>query len=373
MSETGEVGGSTFRDTFGADAGGGQVGRTPPPFPPAPPPRRRRRIWPWLLGAAFLLILGMSLFLNFVLAAVLGTHLTGTGGLREQLVTGDPLAKEKVVLVDLKGIIADSAGGFGAAGAFRSTMRQLEQAAGDGAVKAVVLVVDSPGGEVTASDVLSHRVRSVRQSTGKPVVVCMGSMATSGAYYVSASADRIFAHPTTVTGSIGVIMSLMNAQGLMEKVGLQSVVLKSAEHKDLGSPFREMSEEERALLQGVVDDLFARFKQVVAEGRNLPTSKVDALASGRIFTAQEALDAGLIDRIGYLEDAIAEAKQLANATEAKVVRYERPSRLTALLTSQLEHLGPPHTINVNVAGLGAPRTARFLYLWVLGGQALFGL
>ena len=372
MGETGEGRGPTFPDTAGANVTSEQAGRRPPPVPPWPPPRRRR-LWPWLLGIAFLLILGMSLLLNFVLALALGTHVTGTSGLREQLVTGDAMATEKVVLVDLKGVIADSSTGFGAVGTFRSTLQQLEQAVDDDSAKAVVLVVDSPGGEVTASDVLSRKVRSVRETTGKPVVVCMGSMGTSGAYYVSAPADRIIAHPTTVTGSIGVIMSLINAQGLMEKVGVQSVMLKSAQHKDLGSPFREMTEEERALLQGVVDHLFARFKEVVAEGRRMPAREVDALASGRIFTAQEALESGLIDRIGYLEDAIAEAKQLANVPDAKVVRYERPFRLSTLLTGQVEALAPPRTITVNVTGLGAPRTARFLYMWVLGGEALSGL
>ncbi len=358
----------TFPNTAGPDFG--QVeGQTPPPTLP-PTPRRRRRLWPWLLGAVLLVVLGVSLLLNLVMAAGLTMQLAGPGGLREELVMGDPLAEEKVALVNLKGAIVDSAGGFGAVGTFRTTVAELEQAASDDAVKAVVLVVDSPGGEVTASDVLCHKVRRLREKTGKPVVVCMGSMATSGAYYVSVGADRIVAHPTTVTGSIGVLMTLINAQGLMEKVGLRSIVLKSAEHKDLGSPLREMTAEERSLLQGVLDHLFARFKETVAEGRGMSAAKVDILANGRIFTAQEALESGLIDSIGYLEDAIAEAKKLAGVPEAKVVRYQRPSGLIRLFTSELEALASPRSVTVNIIGLPEPHTARFLYMWLVGGEIL---
>jgi len=262
----------------------------------------------------------------------------------------------------------DAAGAFGRSGTFRSTVEELEQAASDPAVKAVCLLVDSPGGEVTASDVLCHKVRQLREKTGKPVVVSMGSVGTSGAYYVSVGADRIVAHPTAVTGNIGVLMTLINAQGLMEKVGLRSMVLKSAEHKDMGSPFREMTTEEQSLLQGVLDHLFTRFKETVAEGRGMSAAKVDVLANGRIFTAQEALESGLIDSIGYLEDAIADAKKLAGTPEAKVVRYERPFRLSRLFTSELEALASPRSLTVNITGFPEPHTARFLYMWVLGSE-----
>jgi protease-4 len=299
-----------------------------------------------------------------------GLHVGGAAEFREEFVSGDPAAADKVALVSLTGVIADTFGGFPMSGAFRSTMDQLEQAAKDDGVKAVVLVVDSPGGEVTASDVLCQRVRLFRTETKKPVVALFGSVAASGAYYVSVAADRIVAHPTTVTGSIGVLMSLLNAHGLMEKVGLRSVVLKSAQFKDIGSPFREMTPEEQVLLQGVVDSLFLRFKSIVAEGRKLTNDKVDALADGRIFTAQEALASGLIDRIGYQEDAVAEAEQLAHLSKAKVVRYQRSFRLGDLLSGQMEALAAPRTVTVEVPGLGGPQTARFLYMWLLGGEGL---
>lgn len=340
---------------------------TAPP-PPPPPRRRRRRLWPYILGALLVLLLGVSFLLNLVFLAVLGMGVAGKGGLREELVTGDPLATEKIALVGLKGVIMDSGAGPFGTGAYRSAVEQLEQAAKDDKVKAIILAVDSPGGEVTASDVLSEKVRRVRSETGKPVVALLGGVAASGGYYVSAAADRIVAQPTTVTGSIGVIMSLINAQGLMEKVGLRSIVLKSAEFKDLGSPFREMAPEERALLQGVLDHLFRRFKRVVAEGRGLPAEKVDALADGRIFTAEEALEVGLIDGIGYLPDAVDEARKLAGVPQAKVIRYQHVFRLSELLGSRLQGLTPPSTITVRVAGLPGPRTARFLYLWTLGGD-----
>jgi len=343
-------------------------GVTAPPAPP-PPPRRRRRVWPWVLVAVALVVLFVSLLANVILLSAVGTRLGESGKVREELVSGDPQAKDKVALVAVKGVITDAAGGFFAPGTFRSSLEQLERAAQDEAVKAVLLEVDSPGGEVTASDVLWRKVTQLKKETGKPVVVSMGSMATSGGYYVSSAADRIVAQPTTVTGSIGVLMSLLNAQGLVEKVGLQSVVIKSAEHKDLGSPFREMTPEEQAILQGVVDHLFTRFKTLVAEGRELTAEQVTAVADGRILTAQEALETGLIDRIGYLDEAIAEAKQLAGTPDAKVIRYRRAFGLGDIFTSQLEGWDAPRTVTVRVAGLPGPRTARFLYMWLLGGEA----
>jgi protease-4 len=323
-----------------------------------------------VVGVLLLLFLVFSVLMNLGLLVALGLHIGGAGGLREELVSGDPTAAEKIALVNLKGVIADTVGGFPTSGAFRSTADELEQAARDAAVKAVVLLVDSPGGEVTASDILCRKVGQFREETKKPVVAIFGSVAASGAYYVSVAADRIIAHPTTVTGSIGVLMTMLNAQGLMEKVGLRSVVLKSAPFKDIGSPFREMTPEEQAVLQGVVDSLFGRFKRIVAEGRKMSAEKVDSLADGRIFTADEALAAGLIDRIGYEEDAIAEARQLAHVPQAKVVRYRRTFRLGDFLTGELEGLTSPRTVTVDVAGLGGPRTARFLYMWLLSGEGL---
>jgi len=341
----------------------------PAPGPPtSPPPKPRRRRWPYVVGALLVLMLGVSLLVNLVLIAVVGMGVAGGLKMKEELVAGDPVAAEKIALVSLKGVIAEGAGGPFGAGAFRSAVEQLEQAARDKAVKAVILAVDSPGGEVTASDVLCEKVRRLRRETGKPVVALLGGVAASGGYYVSVAADRIVARPTTVTGSIGVLMSLINVQGLMEKVGLRSIVLKSADLKDLGSPFREMTPEERAVLQGVVDHLFRRFKRIVAEGRKLPAEKVDALADGRIFTAEEALRLGLIDRIGYLPDAIDEARKLAGVPKARVVRYQRTFRLSDLFGSRLEALGPPRSITVRIAGVPGVHTARFLYLWALGGE-----
>jgi len=347
----------------------GAPGGYPPGWPPTPP-RPKRRWWVWVVGVLLLLFLSFSVLMNLGLLAALALHVGGAGGLREELVSGDPLAPEKIALVNLKGVIADTVGGFPTSGALRSTADELEQAARDASVKAVVLLVDSPGGEVTASDILCRKVRRFREETQKPVVAIFGSVAASGAYYVSVSADRIIAHPTTVTGSIGVLMTTLNAQGLMEKVGLRSVVLKSAPFKDIGSPFREMTPEEQAVLQGVVDSLFRRFKDIVAEGRKMPAEKVDSLADGRIFTADEALAAGLIDRIGYEEDAVAEARQLAHVPEAKVVRYRRTFRLGDFLSGELAGLTSSRTVTVEVPGLGGPHTARFLYMWVLGGEGL---
>jgi len=232
-----------------------------------------------------------SLALNFLLSLALAFGIDGTGQLHERLVSGSAGTREKVAVITLRGVILNEGGVFLGVNPFTFALEQIRQATTDGDVKAVVLEVDSPGGSVTASDILYHKIREFRQNTGKPVVVSMGSLAASGGYYVSLAGDHLVAQPTTVTGSIGVIMNLVNVQGLAEKVGLESVVIKSGPFKDVGSPFRRMTPEERAMLQGMIDTLFQRFKSLVAERRKLPLQRVDALADGRIFTAQEALDA----------------------------------------------------------------------------------
>lgn len=180
----------------------------------------------------------------------------------------------------------------------------LEQAAAPG-VKAVVVRVNSPGGSVVASDEIYHALLRFE----KPVVIWMDEIAASGGYYISCGGDYVFAHPDTLTGSIGVISQFLNAEELLDKVGVEAVIITSGPRKDIGSPFREMTEEERALWEGIIDQIYEDFVAVVAQARDLPVEEVRELADGSIYTGQQALALGLVDDVGTLDDAIATAAE----------------------------------------------------------------
>jgi protease-4 len=201
----------------------------------------------------------------------------------------------------------------------------LDRAEEDGRVAALLLRIQSPGGTVSASETLYHEILAWKARTGRPVVAHLDGIATSGAYYIAMAADEVIAHPATVTGSIGVIFSGVNLSGLMEKLGIQNQTLTSGDFKDAGSPMRPMRPEERAQLQSVIDDFHARFREVVHAGRpDLDKEAVDRAADGRIYTASQAIDLGLIDRIGYVEDAVRAAENRAGIAESRVISYHRP-------------------------------------------------
>lgn len=234
---------------------------------------------------------------------------------------GDGISlREKVALVHLRGPIIDA----------KSSVEEIKEYAEDSAVKALVLRVDSPGGGVAASQEIYNEVK--RAAAVKDVVVSMGSVAASGGYYVSAPATRIVANPGTITGSIGVIMEIPNVEGLMDKVGIRTEVIKSGRHKDMASAFRKMSEEDRKILQGVIDDVYDQFVRDVAESRELPVEAVREMADGRIFTGRQAFDLGLVDELGGLEDAIELSAKLAGIEgEPQVVTREEKYSFLDLL------------------------------------------
>ena len=244
----------------------------------------------------------------------------------EKTVSGEAL--DKVAIIDLRGVLTDDAEEsiFGSKESkIVSFVEQLKIAEKDEAVKAVVIRIDSPGGGVTTSDILYHELKAFRERKKVPVVAAFMGVAASGGYYVAAGCDRIVAHPTTVTGSIGVIAMHVSLAGLLEKIGVKVTALKAGDRKDMASPFRPLEEEDRKLLQGLIDQAHARFVSVVVEGRKgrLSSEQVKVLADGRIFTASQALDAKLIDRVGYLEDAVEEARALAGVKEVRWVMYSR--------------------------------------------------
>ncbi len=206
---------------------------------------------------------------------------------------------DKVGLVRIEGPIVDS----------KNATDEIGDYAKDPSIKAIVLRVDSPGGAVAPSQEIYEEVKKAMAK--KKVVVSMGSLAASGGYYISSPATRIVANPGTLTGSIGVIMEIPNIEGLMNKVGVKTEVIKSGKHKDIASMFRSMGKEEKEILQGVLDDVHEQFIESVAEGRKMPVEKVTALADGRIFTGRQALDAGLVDELGNLDDAVKVAAKLS--------------------------------------------------------------
>ena len=265
--------------------------------------------------------LGTGCLLALVVAVACGVGVGIGAGMGRA--PGFALGREAVAVVYLEGQIVggDSGGLFDSPAAHSDRIvRWLRQAADDASVKAVVLRVDSPGGSVTASDEIYNQVIKVKAR--KPVVVSMGSLAASGGYYVSAAADKIVANQTSLTGSIGVITIVPNVQGLLEKLGIETYVFTSGPHKDESAGLRPLTEADRAVFQGLVDEAFNRFVDVVSEGRGLSAEAVRKEADGRIMTGRQALELRLVDQLGDLPEAVRLAAELGGIEgDPRIVRY----------------------------------------------------
>jgi protease-4 len=224
----------------------------------------------------------------------------------------------------------------------------LEQAAANPAIKSVVLRVNSPGGSVVASDEIYHALLDFE----KPIVIWMGDMAASGGYYISCGGDYVFAHPDTLTGSIGVISQFINAEELMDEIGVEVVVITSGPRKDMGSLFREMTEEEQELWGEVIDEIYEGFVKLVADARDLPLEEVRELADGRVYTGRQALELGLVDELGTPDDAIAKAAELGGIEgEPQVIELKpTPSFLETLYSFQVRSTIPTLEEILNWAG-----------------------
>ena len=277
----------------------------------------------------------------------------------------------KVVLLDIDGFISEVSlpGPLGFPGRDSSIERlreQLDKAGKDVAVKGLLLRVNSPGGTVTASDMIHREILEFKRQKGIPVVAQLMGVAASGGYYVAMAADVVFAHPTTITGSIGVVSQGINLSGLMERYGVTDQTLTSGPFKDAGSALRPMTYEERAYLQAVIDDLHRRFQRVVDEGRPaLDAAQIGALADGRVFTASQAEAHGLVDAIGYIPAAVDELRRRVQAADLRVVTYHREREYRANLYSMSAASSLPVP---EVSDLLAGRGPGFLYLWQPGLQ-----
>ena len=288
--------------------------------------------------------------------------------LEEETVEGRGDAK--ILLLDISGFLSDEApSGTLTIGTppprvpmlvrFRE---ELKKAADDPKVRALVLRINSPGGTVTASDIMFRELDAFKRTSRIPIVASMMDVAASGGYYVALAADTIVAHPTTVTGSIGVIMISLNAEGLMQKVGLATAAIKSGERKDMGSPFRQLTREERAIFQSVIDELHRQFVAKLVERRRITAAAAATLADGRIYTAEQALGHQLIDRIGYIPDALEAARRAAGLEEARVVVYKRPREYRATYYARAETDAGTFAMLSQLAGLAAGGP-KFLFLW----------
>jgi protease-4 len=252
----------------------------------------------------------------------------------------------------------------------QEVVSRLRRAEKDEEVKALVFEINSPGGSITASDILYHEIMDFKERTGARVVAALMDVAASGGYYIALPADRIVAHPTTITGSVGVILVQPKVTGLMDKLGLAVEVNKSGSEKDIGSPFRPSTREEQKIMQGLTDDLGGRFVRLVTRHRQVRPEDLAKVASARIYLASEALQLKLIDAVGYLRDAISAAKALAGLPEgARVVVYRRikyPND-NVYNTSLSASAGVvPPLIEMNLPEILPPLTPGFYYLWLPG-------
>ncbi|MFO7734423.1 MAG: signal peptide peptidase SppA [Candidatus Aminicenantes bacterium] len=290
----------------------------------------------------------------------------------EEIVLLPSPAKDKVLMIDVEGTISSMDGGGLLArekNAVSRVFERLEMAGRDPSVRAVILRLDTPGGEVAASDIIYHEILRFKERTGKPVVGLMMAVAASGGYYIASACDVIMAHPTTLTGSIGVISVFPSLESLMGKVGVKVNIIKSGPAKDSGSPFRDMTDDERALFQGIIDEYYEGFLAVVARNRKerIPADDLRKIADGRVYTAPQALRLGLIDAVGYFDDAFGKALALSNLKSARLVSYTYyPKVKTNIYAGRLGDLSPLDAkfLESTVAAL----KTGFYYLWLPQAQ-----
>jgi protease-4 len=293
------------------------------------------------------------------------------GELHERTLEGE--GKNKLLLMDITGFISERerSGGIMEKPSMVAEVKEaLQKAEKDEDIVGVILRINSPGGTVTASDLILHELLAFKVHRKIPLYACITGIGTSGGYYIATAADEISAHPTAITGSIGVLAMRFNVEGLMSKIGVTEKTIKSGDKKDFLSPFRPSTPEEEKIIQNIINSLYQRFVNVVLArpGGSLTKPELEKLADGRIFTAEQATAARLIDRVGYLDDTVAAMKKKLNLKEAKVIAYYRPGSYRGTIYSGSAVESPPvvSLININADGLELLSSTEFLYLWELG-------
>ena len=288
------------------------------------------------------------------------------------LMRGKGLSPPKIALIDLDGVLVNAETGSlleEGENPVSLLLEKVHKAEADDRVKAVLLRINSPGGSVTASDLMHQEIEGLKARTGKPVVAVFMDVAASGAYYVACACDEIIAERTSVTGSIGVLMQMFTVYGTMEKIGMTADAIKSGPNKDAGSPFRSMTPAERELFQNMVNEFYEQFLRVVATGRpQLTQEHIRKLADGRVFTAEQALEAGLVDRIGTLRDALAVCMTRAGVESPEVVIYHRPLTWKPNIYAETPYPGMQrdHKLVLALPSWMTSPAPRFMYLWAPG-------
>ena len=309
--------------------------------------------------------------------------------LQETVIAADPglFVTDKIAVVDVDGVLLNQRdSGLMGTGENPVSLfvEKIDRARADKNVRAVVLRINSPGGGVTASDIMYERLMRLREARDIPVVAIIEDVGASGGYYLACAADTILAHPTSTVGSIGVIVQTVSLAGTMKMIGVSAKAVTSGPRKDMASPLKPLDEEDLAILQSIVDKYYQRFLDVVTEARTLAPGqaeagatearkaltpeKIRALADGRVYAADQALANGLIDGVGYMDAAIALAKELSGAKRVKVVVYARPWGYRPNAYAAAAPADPRTSMQINLLNISAPdlltlSRPRFLYLW----------
>ena len=328
----------------------------PRPVPTAAAPPKKRYGWKIFWGVVITMSILANLFMVVMLIVVASFSVGGGSDLFKEGLIAKGSSGSKIAVIRLEGIINEEMS--------REIHKQIDIAAKDSSVKAVILRTVTPGGGVGASDRIHHKISEFRAETKKPVVAFMQTVAASGGYYTSVACNKIVAEPTVITGSIGVMLNHFVIKGLVEeKLGIVPVEIKSGLKKNWPSPFNETTEEEKEyLMTKLITPAYERFIMLVAEGRSeLDLAEVRILADGSIYGAPEALEKKLIDKVDYLAGAIAEAESLAGIKNAKVVEYEKPFRLSSMLSSQGKSI-----LKMDRETLREMSAPQLLYLWDAG-------
>lgn len=335
------------------------------------PPKKKSTLWIWLLvifGIGGTLLVIFLAFIMLMFSAIAGGMDTSSGQYIEKPINGhfnNMLSKNKIAVIEINGMIADFPAFMTAIASPASIEQQLYNAEQDNAVKAIIIEVNSPGGGVTASDAIYESIKGFKKRSRKPVVIFMQSIAASGGYYISAPADYIVAMPTTITGSIGVIAHTYNMKKLYEeKLGIKEEVYVSGANKDLLSATRDRTEEDRKLINKMITQMFDRFKGIVISHRKSHGLQVDNpdIFDGRTFIGDEALELGLVDEVGYFEDAVRKAKTLASVGDARIIRYKKNIGFFSQFGESLAGgKGIDVDININLPTQQPGMT--FMYLW----------
>jgi protease-4 len=314
-----------------------------------------------IIGGAFLLM-----YVLLLLAIMIAGGAPSVEGFEREVVrTG--AGDRHLVEINISGMIGAEGGLLFPGGPDSETVLQLRAVRKDPYAAGVLLRINSPGGGITASDVIYNEIQKVQES-GRPVVALFEDLAASGGYYVAAPCDQIIAHPTSLTGSIGVLIVSYEISGLLEKLGINDQTITAGENKDMLSFSKPLEPDQRELVEEIVEEMHERFLTIVSKGREIPMEQLRPIADGRILLAQQALEAGLVDRLGYWEDAVDALAEKADVQDAGVVRYRRPGGFLSALTA-----GGPQQIEKRVAESVAARLheqaiPRALYLWQGGDQ-----